>query len=377
MSPPLQMQTSDPAIAYGECVSEGKLKDDEAQRLVMQRLHALYNALIKSKNRGLIARILPQRAADAPRSIYIWGEVGRGKSLLMDMFYAHAPVPKRRVHFHAFMQEVHAESHRWRSEIEAKGLKEDLLTAVARDIATQSGQLICLDELQVTDVADAMILSKLFTVWLNDKVTFVITSNRPPEELYLGGLQREKFLDFVHLIYARLDVMELASPTDYRMQQIRSLQTVYMWPDGLKAKHTMQHIFEELTHHTPLQPATLEVQGRKFPVNESYGGIARFTFRELCAMPVGSAEYLAIARRFHTIFLTGIPKLTPENRNEARRFVTLIDTLYDCRVKLICTAEAQPAELYPAGDGTFEFARTVSRLAEMQSESYLATPHIP
>lgn len=357
-------------------MSEGKLKNDEAQRLVITHLQTLYGALSAPVRRWF--GILPRRPSAQARSVYIWGAVGRGKSLLMDMFYASAPVTgKRRIHFHAFMQEVHAMIHVTRQEIEAKQLRQELLPTIAHDIALLSNQLICIDELQITDVADAMIVSKLFTSLLSEGVIFVITSNRPPEELYLGGLQRETFMEFVDLIYERMDVLELASPHDYRMQQIRAMQAVYMWPQSAEAQTSMQETFAQLTHHAVILPATLEVQGRKLIVPESYGGIARMRFADLCEKPLGAADYLTIARRFHTLFLSGIPRLGPEKRNESRRFVTLIDTLYDHRVKLICTADAAPADLYATGDGVFEFARTVSRLAEMQSAQYLAAAHIP
>lgn len=375
---PQSAMISDPLSEYEQYVREGKLKDDAAQRLVIAQLQALYGILSAPKKRSFISKILPKYAPPAPRSIYIWGAVGRGKSMLMDIFYNAVPVSaKRRIHFNPFMQEVHGLSHQWRREIEAKQLRQELLPTVARDIVARGAQVICLDELQVTDVADAMILGKLFSTFLAENVTFVITSNCPPEELYLGGLQRDKFMEFVDLIYARMDVMELASPHDYRMQQIRSMNTVYLSPDDRKAENFIYNTFKRLTHNTDLQPTMLDIQGRKLTVNEAYGGIAKFTFAELCEIPLGAADYIAIARRFHTLFVTGIPKLSSEQRNEARRFVILIDTLYDHRVKLVCTAAAPPAELYTAGDGTFEFKRTISRLAEMQAEAYLATPHIP
>jgi len=367
---------STPLAAYEQCVSAGKLKNDEAQRQVIAHLEALHGALSLAPRQGFLSRILPNKKIAAPRSLYIWGAVGRGKSLLMDMFFEALAMPsKRRVHFHAFMQEVHASSHRWRQEIETKQLKQELLPTVARDIA-RGARVLCLDELQITDVADAMIVSRLFSSLLADGVTVIITSNRPPEELYLGGLQREKFMDFVDLVYARMEVLELASAQDYRMQQIRAMQAVYMWPVSRHADAAMDEMFTQLTHHAEIMPMTLEVQGRKLTVPQSYGGIARFRFADLCEKPLGAADYLAVARRFHTVFLSGIPKLGPEKRNEARRFVTLIDTLYDHRVKFICTAGAQPAELYAGGDGSFEFQRTVSRLAEMQSRQYLDLPHI-
>jgi len=380
MPPSLQPQIpapSNPLTVYEQCVREGRLKNDDAQQLVNRHLQALYEALLMPPRRGIFSRIFAFKSEPIARSVYIWGAVGRGKSLLMDMFYDTLNLPyKRRVHFHAFMQEVHAAAHTWRKEIEGGKIKIELLAAVAHDIARQS-KVLCLDELQVTDVADAMILSKLFTALLEEGVTVVITSNHPPEELYLGGLQREKFMDFVHLIYERMDVLELASPLDYRMLQIRAMQAVYMWPLSEKADEALNEMFARLTHHADIMPMVIEVQGRKLKIPQCYGGIARFHFADLCEQPLGAADYLTIARRFHTVFISDIPKLGAEKRNEARRFVTLIDTLYDHRVKLICTAATPPAELYASGDGTFEFQRTISRLAEMQSRQYLDVPHIP
>ncbi len=381
MPPTLQPQSSgqdNPLALYEQCVKEGKLMNDEAQRHVIAKLQSLYDALSAPPAKGLLSKILPFKGKDAhpARSIYIWGAVGRGKSLLMDMFFSTVTLPaRRRIHFHAFMQEVHAASHAWRQEIESRQLKVELLPSVAHDIA-QKAQLLCLDELQVTDVADAMILSKLFGSLLEDGVITVITSNRPPEELYLGGLQREKFMDFVHLIYERMDVLELASPHDYRMQQIRAMQAVYMWPLSAQAAQELDRMLAQLTHKAELQPMTLDIQGHKLTVPQCYGGIARFRFSDLCEKALGAADYLAVARRFHTVFISDIPKLGAEKRNEARRFVTLIDTLYDHRVKLICTAASAPAQLYASGDGSFEFQRTISRLAEMQSQQYLNAHHL-
>lgn len=377
MPPAVQPQsapTPSPHAAYAECVNQGKLKDDAAQHHVIDRLQALYDNLRTPAKRSLLN--LWKKPEIKARSLYIWGAVGRGKSLLMDMFFASLDAPhKRRIHFHAFMQEVHSMSHAWRQEIEAKQLKVELLPSVAHDIA-QDAQVLCLDELQVTDVADAMILSKLFTCLLEDGVTTIITSNRPPEELYLGGLQREKFMDFVHLVYERMDVLELASPHDYRMQQIRAMQAVYMWPLSPQSQAAFEEMLGNLTHHAELFPMTLDIKGHKLTVPQCYGGIARFSFAELCERPLGAADYLTIARRFHTLFLADIPEMGPEKRNEAKRFVTLIDTLYDHRVKLVCTAAADPAHIYAAGDGSFEFQRTISRLAEMQSSQYLNAHHL-
>lgn len=395
MPPSLQPQTPppDPLHAYAHCVREGKLKDDEAQRLIIARLQELYVQLNKEHEaayrsmglthmlfdlRCMAAKLIPCLKPSFPRSIYIWGAVGRGKSLLMDMFYGALDLPyTQRVHFHSFMQEVHSTIRAWREEFEKKKSKKELLPAVALDFVSDYGNLMCLDELQVTDVADAMILGRLFTSMLDQGATFVITSNRPPEELYLGGLQREKFMDFVDLVYDRMDVLELSSPQDYRMLQIRAMQAVYMWPLSAQAEEILEGMFTQLTHHAEIQSLTLDVHGHKLQVPQSYGGIARFHFADLCEKPLGAADYLLIAHRFHTVFISGIPRLGPEKRNEAKRFVTLIDTLYDHRVKLICTAAAQPSELYVSGDGSFEFHRTASRLAEMQSRQYLDISHIP
>jgi cell division protein ZapE len=381
MSPSLQPQilTSHPLAIYEQCVQEGKLSNDEAQKFVIAKLQALFDAVSEPTRRGFFSRLLPSatKEASAPRSIYLWGAVGRGKSLLMDMFYDALNFSrKRRIHFHAFMQEVHATAHKLRQEVEAGRLKTELLPTIARGIAS-AVRVLCLDELQVTDVADAMILSKLFTSLLAEGVTVVITSNRPPEELYLGGLQRETFMEFVRLICTRMDVLQLSSPYDYRMQQIKAMQAVYMWPLSEKADAVLDGMLARLTHQAELMPMTIEVQGRRLNIPQSYGGIACFHFSGLCERPLGAADYLAIARRFHTVFIKDIPKLGPEKRNEAQRFVTLIDTLYDRHVKLICTAAVQPEMLYPSGDGSFEFQRLVSRLAEMQSGQYLNTPHIP
>jgi cell division protein ZapE len=246
---------------------------------------------------------------------------------------------------------------------------------VAQGLAREYS-LLCLDEFQVTDVADAMILHKLFDALLAEGVTFVITSNRPPEDLYKGGLQREKFLNFVRLVHERMDVLNLNALQDYRLQRIRAMQTVYFSPRNEEADKTLRDTFNQLTNYAARSPVTLEVQGRNLQVHECYGSIAMFTFHELCEKPIGSADYLAIAKRFSVVLLSGIPRLSSEKRNEARRFVTLIDTLYDRHTKLICTADAPPEKLYEEGDGNFEFQRTVSRLVEMQSEGYLTSKHM-
>ncbi len=364
----IQQQT-DPTHVYEQYVKNGKLSDDEAQRRVVEHLQELYDELTSQEKRGWFTRLF--KKPENPRSIYIWGDVGRGKSLLMDTFFDTVPLDKKkRIHFHALMIKVHAQIHAFRK------IEDDTpLESAAKEISEKI-ELLCLDEFQVTDVADAMILSKLFTTLLEDNVTFVITSNRKPEDLYLGGLQREKFLDFVKLIYERMEVVELASPFDYRMKQIQAMQSVYLCPLNAENEAILQKSFAQLIHSREPESQVIEVQGRELKVRESYGGIAKFTFAELCEKPLGAADYLAIAQIFHTVLLSGIPELSPEKRNEARRFVTFIDTIYDHNVKLICTAAASPDKLYAKGDGKFEFERTISRLNEMQSEQYLKRGHV-
>lgn len=370
-----QMQPTLPEI-YEQYVTAGKLQDDAEQRAIVDKLESTRIQLMSpspAASRGLFGKLFADKTSrPAPRSLYIWGDVGRGKSMLMDMFYLYTNVKhKRRIHFHAFMTEIHASAHRFRQTAS----QENPIVHIARLMAAHH-PLLCLDELQVTDVADAMILNKLFQTQLDKGVTFIITSNRPPEELYKGGLQREKFLAFVELVRARMDVMELSSKTDYRMRQLRAMQSVYFFPRNEHADKTLRDTYKNLTQNAERHETVLDVQGRKLPVHESSGSVAMFTFHELCEQPLGAADYMAIAKRFSIVLISGIPRLSAEKRNEARRFVTLIDALYDWRVKLLCTAEVAPDQLYPEGDGTFEFRRTASRLAEMQSESYLASEHL-
>jgi len=361
----IQQRTS-PIKVYEQYVKEGGLQDDPAQRMVAGYFQILYDALATKPKRRIINKIIPLHDKTSLRGMYVWGDVGRGKSLLMDIFLESAPITaKQRIHFHSLMLDIHKNIHTLRQK-----KVTDPLKAVAMDIAKKT-RLLCIDEFQVTDVADAMILKKLFAILLKENVLVVITSNRPPKELYMGGLQREKFLDFVKLVNERMDVLELDSPHDYRTKKIKALKSVYLTPLNKKNGDELQHIFINLTNSAPVSKMILEVQGRKVQATETVGHIARFSFTELCGKPLGAADYLAIAKQFDTVFICNIPLLSPENRNEARRFVTLIDTLYDNKVKLICTAAATPEKLYQDGDGSFEFQRTVSRLLEMQSAQYI------
>ena len=360
--------------AYAALVAGGELKPDRDQAAAAERLYELRLALAHSVKPGLVRRLFGHRLPD-PRGVYLWGGVGRGKSMLMDLFFANASTqPRRRVHFHEFMLEVHADIHRAR---QASG--DDPIPVVATQIAA-SAKLLCFDELQVRDVADAAILSRLFAGLFDAGTTIVATSNRPPEDLYKDGLNRRLFLPFIALLRERLDVVGLNGPVDYRLDRLGGMPTYYI-PNGPAASAALSEAFFRLTDypvedraHVPT--AELPVAGgRTLHVPKSLKGVAVFSFSRLCREALGAADYLAIARRYHTVVLVGVPKLAPELRDEAARFVTLIDTLYDHNVKLLIAADAGPAALYPAGDGAFEFERTASRLMEMQSAAYLARGH--
>jgi cell division protein ZapE len=378
-----------PLAAYQSLRDCGDLKTDSAQEAVVRRLDELYHALADGggNNPGLISRLFGRRQTPPlPRGVYIYGEVGRGKSMVMDLFFDHAPVAaKRRVHFHAFMLEIHGRIHDWRQmsraereKVAGKGVGDDPIPPLARDVA-RDARLLCFDEFQVTDVADAMILGRLFTALWDQGVVTVATSNRMPEDLYKGGLNRQLFLPFIDLVRARLDVVELSGPTDYRLDRLGGAP-VYYTPISEEATRALSETFYRLTDHevgdrSAVGPEEIEVKGRKLFVPIASRGVAVFSFRRLCENPLGAADYLAIAWRYHTVIIVGIPRMGPEKRNEAKRFVTLIDALYENNVKLLCSAAAPPDELYDAGDGSFEFQRTASRLMEMQSEDYLSRGH--
>jgi cell division protein ZapE len=295
--------------------------------------------------------------------------------MLMDLaFETIDHQPKRRVHFHEFMLEVHQ-----RLRAERTKEKGDPIPPVAKAIAEEA-RLLCFDEMVINNSADAMILSRLFSHLLEAGVTVITTSNRPPNDLYLGGLNRELFLPFIHLVTRELDIVALNGPTDYRLDRLGGMPTWYV-PNGNAATAALRTAFFRLTDYPPEDSAHVPGEelaipgGRTMHVPKSLKGVAVFSFRRLCGQPRGAADYLAIARRFHTVMIVGIPLMGPENRNEAARFVTLIDALYEHKVKLLAAADAAPEALYAKGDGAFEFQRTASRLIEMQSEDYLAAGH--
>lgn len=353
-----------PLAAYRERLAAGDLTADPDQARAAERLEALSADLARWKPGALFG------AGETPRGLYMWGPVGRGKSMLLDLFFESAPVKKkRRVHFHEFMLSQHA----FLRAARARGAGLDHLIEQAAKHVANEARLLCFDEIQVSDIADAMILGRLFERLFAEDVVIAATSNRPPDDLYKNGLNRQLFLPFIAMLKDKLDLVELAGPRDYRLERLMAAP-VYYTPLGPAAEEAMNRAWSRLTHGAVPQRVVLDVGGRALTVEREAAGVARFSFDELCARPLGAADYLEIADRFHTVLLEDVPKLSPSMREEAARFRTLIDALYEAKVKLVASADAEPAALYPAGDQSFEFERTASRLMEMRSEAYLALP---
>jgi cell division protein ZapE len=357
---------------YHHQVAQNHIQHDNAQFIALQHLQALLDNILASADydRKSVGHKLLSSPPEKCQSLYIFGDVGRGKSMLMALFYEACPIEqKRRVHFNMFMLEVHAFIHKWRQQNNT-----DAISAMANKIRA-SVLVLCLDEFHVTDIADAMILERLFSKLFESGIIVVITSNRHPDDLYLGGLQREQFLIFTKLLQRESKVIELVAKEDYRLMHLHALEATYYFPLDAHASEFVLQSYNEFTNFAAIQAGVLQVLGRKVTLSAVHGDIALTSFDELCVQPLGSADYLEIAREFGTLIMAEIPKITPDKRNEAKRFMTLIDALYEHKVKLICTAEVPAQELYTEGDGAFEFKRTVSRLIEMQSESYLQSKH--
>jgi cell division protein ZapE len=346
-------------------VAAGRLRPDPAQRAVLPLLEAIRARIETPPKRGPLAGLFGRKGAgDGPKGLYLWGGVGRGKSMLMDMMAAATEAPGvERVHFHAFMQGVHRGMHAAR----ARGVT-DALAPVADDLVARV-RLFCLDEMQIIDITDAMVVGRLFQRLFDAGVIVVTTSNRPPEDLYKDGLNRGVFLPFIDLIRARMEVIELESPTDYRQHRLTGAQVWFAPSDG-SARAAIGAIWADLTGGAAGGPMVLRVNGRDVQLDQVANGVVRASFWDLCGRPLGPADYLAIAGAVRVVLLEDIPRMSAANYNEARRFVTLIDALYEGRVRLVASAADDPERLYLEGVGSFEFERTASRLREMQAADW-------
>jgi cell division protein ZapE len=361
--------------AYDARIASGEIRPDPAQAAGLAALKRLEADLADAQPTGRLAALF--RKPEPRLGVYLWGPVGRGKSMLMDLFVAsRAPEGTRRTHFHVFMGEIHRLIGAWRTSDPAarrarfgqhKG--DDPIPPVADVVAAQA-RLLCFDEFQVTDIADAMILGRLFEALFARGVTLVATSNRAPDELYKDGLNRQLFLPFIALLKQRLEIVSVAGGHDYRLDRLRAAGTWFS-PADPDNERSFAALWRDILGPEEETGATLEVLGRKITLPHASGGLVRSSFASLCSVALGPNDYVALAAHFHTLFLEDVPKLTPDRREEARRFVILIDALYEAHARLIVLAQAQPADLYPKGDGAFEFERTASRLEEMRSKDWL------
>jgi len=358
--------------AYDERLAARAISPDPGQAAAVEALARL-EADLAAKGRGLFGKPRGQRG------VYLWGPVGRGKSMLMDLFFDAAPVKaKRRVHFEMFMARVHRLVNLWRSGTAAEKRAEfghargdDPIAPVA-DLIAREASLLCFDELAVNDIADAMILGRLFEALFARGVTLVATSNRPPDDLYKDGVNRQLFMPFIAMLEARMEIVEVAGAHDWRLDRLRAARTWFS-PDDSDNEAQFDALWRDMLGAAEEVGVTLEVLGRTQHWPRAVGGLLRAHFASLCVHALGPSDYLAIAERFHTVFIEAVPKLAPDQRDQARRLAILVDTLYEARARLVVLAAVEPAEIYPAGDQAFEFQRTASRLEEMRSQAWLAT----
>jgi cell division protein ZapE len=363
--------------AYAARLKSGDIAPDAAQAAAIDALSRLEGELNALAEPGFSLPFLTKRR-EPPRGVYLYGPVGRGKSMVMDLFFDSAPVlRKRRVHFHAFMGEVHGLIDAWRkgdaAERKAKfgtAKGDDPIAPTAGRIA-QDAKLLCFDEFHVTDIADAMILGRLFEALFASGVVIVATSNREPDALYENGVNRQLFTPFIAELKARMDVVRVAGPKDFRLDRLKG-QQVYFSPVTPETQAGFDALWINVLDGSAETGETVEVSGHKIRLPHTAGGHLRASFVSLCGVALGAQDYLAIAKRFHTVFIEDVPSLSADNRNEAARFVSLVDALYEARAKVVVLAQAEPDDLYRKGDGAFEFERTASRLQEMRAADYLA-----
>ena len=370
------------AERYAALVSDGEVERDGAQEAIAARLTRLEQRLAQrrlSRKSSHLGWLFGKNAQEEGpiKGLYIYGEVGRGKTMLMDLFFAASEMKrKRRAHFHEFMADVHERVHVYRQRIKiGEAANGDPIAHTAAALAEEA-RLLCFDELHVTDIADAMILGRLFTRLFEEGVVVVATSNVEPDELYKDGLNRALFTPFLALLHQYMDVVRLDAPKDFRLEKLNA-QPVWYVPADEDAEVALDMAWQRLTGTLSGEPRDIAAKGRMIRVSEAAKGVARFSFRQLCEQPLGAGDYLRIAREFHTLIIEGIPVMDHPQRNEAKRFIALIDTLYDNAVKVVASAEAEPPSLYLGVEGyeANEFKRTASRLIEMRSEEYLALPH--